>query len=181
MKTLLAILLISASLSGCLSGNDKAENEPGFDDTVTASDSAASNNDNNAAASPEDPANETIREIMATLLSSKQEINALESEISDSLTKSGLSPERRSLFSKTIQQLEASTKLINKQIEQIVISDLQSSKEKLNEITSKMKVSEKSLGGMVARLDKISNYMQIASNLIQTLVPIRGITGHSER
>ncbi len=179
MKTLLAILLISVSLAGCISGNDNAENEQSFEDSATTSDSVV--NDNNAAAAPEDPANETIREIMATLLSSKQEINTLESEISDSLTRSGLSPEQRSLFSKTIQQLESSSKLINKQIEQIVISDLQSSKEKLNEIVSKMKASEKGLGGMVARLDKITNYMQIASNLIQTLVPISRITGHSER
>ncbi|MEI9942927.1 MAG: hypothetical protein WDN26_01780 [Chitinophagaceae bacterium] len=68
--------------------------------------------------------------------------------------------------------------MINKQIEQIVFTDLQANKEKLSQIISKMKVSEKGLEGMVVKLDKITNYMQIASGLLQTLVPLTGVTSH---
>ncbi|MEI9942926.1 MAG: hypothetical protein WDN26_01775 [Chitinophagaceae bacterium] len=70
----------------------------GWIDIATRIDSLS--NENDKAAFAEDPANETMRQIMSTLMASKQQINLLESEISDSLTRSGLPPERRSLFSK---------------------------------------------------------------------------------
>ncbi len=177
MKKLIMILSISVSLFSCSGINDKpASEETGVDSIATRIDSLS--NENDKAAFAEDPANETMRQIMSTLMASKQQINLLESEISDSLTRSGLPPERRSLFSKTIQQLESSSQLINKQIEQIVFTDLQANKEKLSQIISKMKVSEKGLEGMVVKLDKITNYMQIASGLLQTLVPLTGVTSH---
>jgi hypothetical protein len=88
------------------------------------------------------------------------------------LTKSGLLPERHSLFAKTIRQLEASSDVINKQLEQILVSDLQSSREKLSGIVKKMKGSERELGTMIASLDKICDYMQITCSLIQSVLPV---------
>jgi chromosome segregation ATPase len=129
---------------------------------------------NNAAHSP-DPADlekETQRQIIANLLSSKEEINKLRNEVSDSLAKSGLSEERRSLFRKTIRDLEESSDIANRQLQQILVSDLQTNRDKLNDITTKMKRSEKELGTMIQRLDKITGYMQLATTLLQSLLPI---------
>ena len=76
------------------------------------------------------------------------------------------------LFSRTIQQPEASSDLINKQLEDILAGDLQNSREKLNQIVKKMKGSEREFGAMIERLDKITACMQLATTLIQTLLPV---------
>jgi hypothetical protein len=80
----------------------------------------------------------------------------------------GLPTQRRVLFVKTIQQLESSSDLVNKQLEQIFVNDLQNSREKLGVLAKKMKDSEQELGALIARIDKISGYLLAASNLIQS-------------
>ncbi|HLG40659.1 MAG TPA: hypothetical protein VI461_13365, partial [Chitinophagaceae bacterium] len=105
----------------------------------------------------------------------------LKSDIRDSLSLSGLTMEKRLLFSQTILELEESSQVFKKQLEQIMIADLQASRGKLSEIVQNMKVSEKELSGMIARLDKISTYMEVATNLIQTLVPAAGKSHSKER
>jgi hypothetical protein len=173
MKTLLKILLISISLYGCSGSNDNKSDGSG---AIAISPDSVLHSDNTNTNMP-DPAEvekekETTLRINEALLSSKREIIRLRSEVSDSLTMSDLSPQKRSLFSKTIQQLEASSDLINKQLEEILVGDLQTSREKLNEIVKKMKGSEREMGAMVQRLDKITGYMQLATTLMQTLLPI---------
>jgi hypothetical protein len=177
MKTLLKILLISGSLYACKnSGNDNnAANEKDSSNNITMPPDSVLNKNDNAISHSPDPGDfekETDRQITLNLLSSKQEINLLRTEVSDSLSKSGLAPERRILFAKTIQQLESSSDLVNKQLEEILVSDLVNSRERLNGIIKKMKGSEKELGTMIARLDKVTAYMQIATNLMQSLLPI---------
>jgi hypothetical protein len=180
MKNLLKILLLSSALWSC-NGNvnrDAASNDRDSSGITMPPDSAL-NNDHSGSNYP-DPGEidkETARQVTALLISSKQEINLLRSEVSDSLSKSGLAPERRSLLVKTIQQLESASDLVNKQLEQIFVTDLQSNRERLNGIVKKMKSSEKELGSIIARLDKISGYMQIATNLIQSLIPMPPATG----
>jgi SepF-like predicted cell division protein (DUF552 family) len=181
MKNLLKVLLISSSLCACNnSANENTANDA--DTSAQIRDAAKASHDNglNNTTGPQnipDPTGfeskerETTRQITSALLSSKKEISLLQSEISDSLTRSGLAVEKRSYFVKTIQQLEASTDLINKELENILVTDLQKSHGKLTGIVKKMKDSEKELGAMVARLDKINNYIQVATTLIQTLVP----------
>jgi hypothetical protein len=119
-----------------------------------------------------DPERETKRQIILNLISSKEEINRLRTEVSDSLSKSGLSSDRRSLFVSTMRQLEFSADVANKQLQEILISDLETSSNKLGEITRKMKGSEAELAGMIKRLDKITAYMQLTTTLMQTLIPI---------
>jgi hypothetical protein len=180
MKTLLKILLISSSLYACKnSAGDGAMDSKDSNNIAMPPDSVLRNDNddrgNGSSSSSEDPGDaekETTRQITLNLLSSKYEINMLRSEVSDSLTKSGLAPERRSLFAKTIRQLEASSDVVNKQLEQILVSDLQSSREKLSGIVKKMKGSEKELGTMIARLDKICDYMQFTCSLIQSVLPV---------
>jgi dGTP triphosphohydrolase len=182
MKTLLKILLISSCLYSCKGLNEKDASTQNDSTHTTLPPDSASSNDNNGVNSmeTEDPARETTRQIMANLLSSKKEIGQLKYDVRDSLSKSGLSAEKRLLFSQTIQELDESSRLVNKQIEQIVVSDLQESRGKLSEIVQKMKGSEKELGGIIARLDKITNYMQVATNLIQSLVPVPAAKSHSK-
>ena len=50
-------------------------------------------------------------------------------EVSDSLAKSGLSSERRCLFVSTMRQLEVSSDIANKQLQEILVSDLQNSRQ----------------------------------------------------
>jgi|SRR5438477_3396341 len=177
MKTLLKIFLISSTLCACRNaGENKNANEV---DSINApsppvsSSKKIGNGNASAASAPEDLNNETRRQATAALLSSKQEINVLRSELSDSLSKTGLSTQKRVLFAKTIQQLEGSSDLVNKQLEQILVSDLQNSREKLGAIVKKMKDSEQELGALIARIDKISGYLLAASDLIQSLSPIK--------
>jgi hypothetical protein len=175
MKTLLKILLLSSIIGAC---NNKTETKPNEVDTSSSIpgslDSALKSNDSGkSSALPSDPDAETKRQITEAIFSSKKEINLLESDISDSLSKSGLSSERRSLFSKTIKQLEASSDILNKQLEQILVSDLQQSREKLNGVISKMKGSEKELSSMIHRLDKITSFLETATGLIQSLSPLK--------
>ena len=178
MKTLLKILVISVSLYACKnSGSDNNaanETDSSANHITMPPDSVFNKNDNTSSNSPDpgDFEKETDRQITLNLLSSKQEINLLRTEVSDSLSKSGLAPERRILFSKTIQQLENSSDLVNKQLEEILVSDLVNSREKLNGIIKKMKASENQLGAMIARLDKITGFMQTATNLMQSLLPV---------
>jgi hypothetical protein len=179
MKTLLKILLISGSLYACKNNaGDGAMDKKDSSNIMMPPDSVLDNDNDRDKGSPgysEEPGDaerETTRQITLNLLSSKYEINMLRSEVSDSLTKSGLAPERRSLFAKTIRQLEASSDVVNKQLEQILVSDLQISREKLSGIVKKMKGSEKELGTMIARLDKICDYMQFTCSLIQSVLPV---------
>jgi hypothetical protein len=188
MKKVLKILLISTSLYAC---KNEAEKKPMSEVDTTAEQETvrdASSGKSNRSSFP-DPSifekeaaeREVTRQITAALLSSKKEINLLQSEISDSLTKSGLVAERRSLFVKTIRQLEASSDLINKELENILITDLQNNREKLNGIVKKMKLSEKELGSIITRLDKITGYIQIASTLIQSLVPVPQVSSKNTK
>jgi hypothetical protein len=170
MKTLLKTLLISISLYSC------GENSGGKGAIAISPDSTLkSGTEKSSAVIDAAIAEKTTLQINEALLSSKREIVRLRSEVSDSLTKSDLAPQKRLLFSKTIQQLEASSDLINKQLEDILVGDLQESREKLGQIVKKMKGSEKELGAMIERLDKITGYMQIATTLMQTLLPIPAV------
>jgi len=89
------------------------------------------------------------------------------------LPKVGLSPQKRSLFVKTIQQLEITSDLVNKQLEQILVSDLENNREKMKGIVKKMKESEQELGAMIVRIDKINDYLQVATGLIQSLSQVK--------
>lgn len=175
MKILLLILSLSSILWAC---NNSDYSEPASKETDTsnaAGDSLLGNPNYNSgsAAESSDPEAEAKRQITEAIFSSKKEINELESDISDSLSKSGLSSQRRSLFSRTIQQLEASSDVLNKQLEQILVTDLQASREKLGGIVTKMQGSEKELQTMIVRLDKITRFLQTATDLIQSLSPIK--------
>ena len=177
MKTLLKIFLISSTLYAC--GHAGENNKANEADSIKAplppvkSSNKTGNGNAAAASAPDDINSQTRRQATAILLSSKQEINVLRSELSDSLSKTGLSTQKRVLFAKTIQQLESSSDLVNKQLEQILVSDLESSREKLGAIVKKMKDSEQQLGTLIARIDKISGYLLAASDLIQSLSPIK--------
>lgn len=176
MKRLLKIAIVSSFVCACNNSSDRSGKSE--TDTVNSVLDSALNNDksnNGSALAPEDPDAETRRQITEAIFSSKKEINQLESDISDSLSRSGLSSERRSLFSKTIQQLETSSDVLNKQLEQILVSDLQTSREKLNGIVKKMKGSEKELQTMIVRLDKIARFLETATTLIQSLSPIKPV------
>jgi hypothetical protein len=167
MKTLLKIFLISISLYSC------GENSGGKGAIAMSPDSTLkSAAETSSTVIDAAIAEKTTLQINEALLSSKREIVRLRSEVSDSLTRSDLAPQKRMLFSRTIQQLEASSDLINKQLEDILVGDLQNSREKLNQIVKKMKGSERELGAMIERLDKITAYMQLATTLMQTLLPI---------
>jgi hypothetical protein len=177
MKSLLKICLISISLYSCKNAGDSNRAEEPADSTNIAMppDSVLNKETTDGAAhapAPLDFEKETQKQIVANLLFSKAEINRLRTEISDSLTKSGLSDERRSLFRKTIRELEASSDIANKQLQDIVIGDLESTRDKLSDITQKMKGSEKELSSIVQRLDKITGYMQLATTLMQSILPI---------
>lgn len=177
MKTLLKIFLLSSILCACNnSSQNKDVNEADTMNSVLVPDSSLNNPDRNERmATPLDLEREKRLQATSSLLSSKQEINLLRSEVSDSLSKTGLSTQRRLLFVKTIQQLEISSDLVNKQLEQILVSDLQNSREKLNGIVKKMQESERELSAMIARIDKISSYLQVAADLIQSLSPVKPI------
>src|SRR5690349_20198636 len=109
MRSLLRMLLISVSLIACNSGVDTGRSSETGDSahTTLPPDSLSERNDEGAAFSPEsgDPERETKRQIILNLISSKEEINKLRTEVSDSLAKSGLSSDRRSLFVSTMRQL----------------------------------------------------------------------------
>lgn len=184
MKNLLKIFLLSSSLYACSNSANQNTDTTNETDSVRAFDSAGINRNRNydntnknfdfpdaSELEQSQKEREITLQITSALLFSKKEINLLRSEISDSLTKSGLPAERRSLFVKTIQQLEASTNLINKELENILVTDLQKNRDKLSGIVKKMKSSEKELGAIIARLDKINSYIDVASTLIQSLVP----------
>jgi hypothetical protein len=190
MKKIFRVLLISGSLYAC---NNEAEKKNNNKEDSAASeeylrDGSRSSTKNNPGNYP-DPGSfekeaiekEITRQITTALLSSKAEINLLRSEISDSLTKSGLMPERRSLFTKTIRQLNASSDLINKELENILVTDLQNNRQKLDGIVKKMKASERELGSMIARLDKINAYIQVASGLIQSLLPVPPVSSKNNK
>jgi len=163
----------------CACGTNSSVNPAGkeVDSSNTTLDSALdARSSKPGAALPEiDEETKAKKQLTEAIFSSKSEINLLETDISDSLTKSGLSSEKRSLFSKTIQQLEASSDILNKQLEQILVSDLQASRERLGGIITKMKGSQSELQTMITRLDKITAYLQTATDLIQTLSPIKPI------
>ncbi len=169
MKTLLKILLISISIYSCGVGDDSGGKGAA---AITPDSTLKSGEEKNNAFVDAMEAEKTTRQINDALLSSKKEIVRLRAEVSDSLTKSDLAPQKRLLYSRTIQQLEASSDLINRQLEEILVGDLQNSREKLNQIVKKMKGSEKEMGAMIDRLDKITGYMQLATTLMQTLLPI---------
>jgi len=177
MKSLLKICLISISLVACNNevNEDRAKQTGDSTRVSKPSDTALNTGDNDKAtysADPGDVEKETKRQIILNLLSSKEEINKLRTEVSDSLAKSGLSSDRRSLFVSTMRQLEFSSDIANKQLQEILVSDLQTSGEKLGKIINRMKRSEKELSGMIQRLDKITGYMELATTLMQTLLPI---------
>jgi hypothetical protein len=176
MKSLLKICLISVSLIACNSGADNNRSVGDSSRVVLPPDSIdvtdGSSDGPFNAPDPGDPERETKRQIILNLLSSKEEINQLRTEVSDSLAKSGLSSDRRSLFVSTMRQLETSADLTNKQLQEILISDLESSKGRLGDIIKRMRGSERELAGMIQRLDKITGYMQLAATLMQTLLPI---------
>jgi len=177
MKTILKIVLLSSFLYACNNSGDS--NRPEVDTSNSSSlDSALMHNNKNeqGAAMAADPAAEAHRQLTETIIASKKAINDLESDISDSLSRSNLSSEKRSLFSKTIKQLEASSDVLNKQLEQILVSDLQANREKLKGIVIKMKGSQKELQTMIGKIDKISGYLETATNLIQSLSPIKPAT-----
>jgi len=184
MKNLLKIFLLSSSLYACSNSADQNVDAANETDSVRAFDSAGINRNHNydnsnknydfpdaSELEQSEKEREITRQITSALLFSKKEINVLRTEISDSLTRSGLSAERRTLFVKTIQQLETSANLINKELENILVTDLQKNRNKLSGILQKMKASEKDLGAIIARLDKINSYIDVASALIQSLVP----------
>lgn len=177
MKSLLKICLISASLVACKGvAKDDGSGQPGDSMHVAPPPDSEMKTDSSSGASyAPDPAGtekETKRQIMLNLLSSKAEINKLRTEVSDSLAHSGLSLERRSLFVSTMRQLESSSDLVGKQLQDLLVNDLERSREKLGDIINRMKGSEQELAGMIRRLDKIAAYMQLATTLMQTLVPI---------
>jgi dGTP triphosphohydrolase len=182
MKTFIKILLISSFFFSCM-GKNQGESTNSADSTraMLPPDSTQVGNGNEGSNGSEttDPAREANRQLVANLISAKKEISELKSDVRDSLSKSGLSQEQRLLFSQTIQQLDESSRLVNRQIEQILVTDLQESRGKLSEIVRKMKASEKELGGMILRLDRISNYMQVATGLLQSLVPMPAAKSHS--
>jgi len=171
--------LVGSIVCACNNSTKTSRSETDTSNSVSSPlDSALKNdNGNNSSALPPpiDAEAEKRREITTAVLSSKEEINLLESEISDSLSRSGLTSGRRSLFSKTIQQLEASSDILNRQLEQILVSDLKNSSEKLDGIVKKMKGSEKELQKMIAKLDKITGYLKTATDLIQSLSPIKPV------
>jgi hypothetical protein len=170
MKTLLKILLISSSLYGCGVGD---AGDKGSGAIAATTDSALNNNEEKGQTFLEKvEAEKTTRQINEALLSSKKEIINLRAEVSKSLTKSDLTDQEELLLSRTILQLQASSDVIDKQLEDILVGDLQNSREKLNQIVKKMKGSERELGAMIARLDKITAYMEVACTLMQTLIPI---------
>lgn len=176
MKTLLKILILSSLVCSCTNSANNAEQGNKETDTSNAAlDSALDTHSNSSSNLAPDPDMETKKQITETIFSSKKEINQLESDISDSLSKSGLSLEKQSLFHKTIQQLETSSDILNKQLEQIMVSDLQNSREKLDGIVKKMKGSEKELQTMIVRLDKIARFLETTTTLIQSLSPIKPI------
>lgn len=179
MKNLLRILMAGSIFCACNNSTKTSRSEIDTSNSVSAPlDSALKNNNSSNSSAlppPIDAEAEKRREITAVVLSSKEEINLLESEISDSLSRSNLQPGRRSLFSKTIQQLEASSDILNRQLEQILVSDLKNSSEKLDGIVKKMKGSEKELQKMIVRLDKITSYLQTATDLIKSLSPIKPV------
>ncbi|MBL7743894.1 MAG: hypothetical protein JNN00_10515 [Chitinophagaceae bacterium] len=181
MKSLLKILLISSSLYACNNRGDSNTKAPEVD-SASYRDSAKNDHplqyDNDKTQNFPEPAGieanekEITRQITSVLLYSKSEINQFRTEISDSLSKAGLPPGRRSFFVKTIRQLESGAELINKELENVLITDLQKNHDKLSGIIKNMKASEKELGKMIARLDKINGYIQLASSLIQSLAPV---------
>ncbi len=181
MKSLLGMCLISVSLVACNAGAP-GDGDMKTDDSSRVAmppDSIVKTDDNGAAFAPDpgDVDKETKRQIILNLLSSKKEINKLRTEVSDSLTKSGLSSDRRSLFVSTIRQLESSSDITNKQLQDIMVSDLESNTERLGGIIKRMRGSEKELGAMIQKLDKITGYMQLATSLMQTLLPIPSAAG----
>lgn len=181
MKSLLKILLISSSLYSC---NNRGDSNAETTEVDSASYRDPAKNDhppqynNDKSQNFPEPAGieadekEITRQITSALLYSKSEINQFRTEISDSLSKSGLPPERRSFFVKTIRQLESGAELINKELENVMVTDLKRNHDKLSGIIKNMKASEKELGKMIARLDKINGYIQLASSLIQSLAPV---------
>ena len=176
MKNLLKLLLISSSLCACnSSGNHKDSTEEKNNMEYDSSASFFPNPYNNADTTgsvENEQQRQTLHQITLTLLSSQEEMDLLTKDMSDSLTKSGLSPEKRLLFSNSITDLEASSNIVKKQLETLMVSDLQKSQEKLKGIVANMKSSQKELGAMITRLDKITNYIQTATNLIQSLNPV---------
>ena len=176
MKTLLKIALVASVLCSCGSGNDSVKQGQERDSASAALDSAlGSSPAGSSSAASADPESEAKRQITENLFASKKEINQLEADLSDSLSRSGLPQARKSLYQKTILQLEASSEVMNKQLEQIMVSDLAANREKLSGIVTKMKGSEKDLQFMIARLDKITRFMETATNLLQTLSPIKPV------
>ena len=174
MRTQLKLLLIVISLSACQSGNNSTEQSTS--DSSRSAVSAPSADPSDMKGSEAVPLNaemENKKQLTAAILSSKQEINELRSEVSDSLTKTGLSPQKRSLFSKTIQQLEESSDMLNKQLETIMVTDLQNSRNKLNGIVKKMKESQQQLNTVIAKIDKITGYLQIATTLVESISPVK--------
>ena len=181
MKTLLKIFLISISLYACQSASDNKHEEPtnAIDSSSAKAVQPESQSDNGKSLSDPinvDPEMEKRKQLTSVILSSKQEINQLRSDVSDSLTRSGLTPQKRSLFSKTIQQLEESSDILNKQLESILVTDLQNSYNKLNGIVKKMQASQQELGVMIAKIDKINGYLQIATALIQSISPVKPVS-----
>jgi hypothetical protein len=173
MKTLLKILLISTSLLACQNAGDS--NQEATDTSRSAAADALSSDpsSNGSGTITLDPEMEKRKKLTDAILFSKQAVNLLKSEVSDSLTKSGLSPQKRSLFSKTIQQLEESSDLLNKQLESILVADLQSSRNKLNGIVKKMRDSQQELSVMVGKLDKITGYLEMVTTLVESLSPVK--------
>lgn len=177
MKTILKILLISISLYAC-KGKAKIDNAA-TENKQESIDSAGMLSPENVPTysnqSDEEPAGtekERSAKLMATLLASKKEINSAMDIMSDSLSKSGLRAEDKLLYQKTMVALERSSLVVNRQIEKIIVTDLQNTKSKLSEVVQKMKTSEKELSGMIARLDKISGLIQIATTLVQSLTKV---------
>lgn len=175
MKTFLKLLLTASLLVGCGAQNDSApasdadsgrvENPP---DSVLSGESG----DGARAGEPVDEATENSRLAMANLLTAKKEISELRNELRDSLAQSGLTQDQRLLFSQTIRELDLSARQVNRQLEQIVVADLQSSRGKLAGIIQQMKASEKELAGMIERLGRITSYIQTATTLLQAIVHV---------
>lgn len=177
MKTALKIFLIAISLSAC-NNSGSSDNGTKVDSTRSSGANAASSDPsagNGSQLVPVDAEMENKKQLTAAIISSKQEINDLKSEVSDSLTKTGLSPQKRSLFSKTIQQLEESSDILNKQLETIMATDLQNSRNKLNGIVKKMKESQQELGSVIAKIDKLTGYLQVATTLIESISPVKSV------
>lgn len=177
MKTCLKLLLILSFFSGCADNHESSPESAAKSDSADVNllpDSSTAEPGDGAAQSnsPADEATENARLAMANLLTAKKEMSELRNDMRDSLSKSGLAQEQRLLFSQAIRDLDQSTRSLNRQIEQIVVSDLQQSRTKLGGIVQEMKKSEKQLGGMIERLDRISNYLQVATTLLQSVVPL---------